>query len=738
MAYTQQTYHVEGMTCAACASSVESMLNANEAVNKAQVNFADESVFIEFDNKETNERELDKAIKSIGYKLGEPIGSDNSEAINERLSKRFRSLRIKLLTAIVFSLPVFILSMFFKAIAPWENWLLMALSIPVITFSGAEFYINAWKKARHGSTNMDTLVALGTGIAFLFSAFNTVYPEWLSSQGLQPHVYFESAVVIITLILLGRYWEEKSKTRASSAIRELIGLKPERVTIIRDGKQYEAPTAEVQPGDRLLIRPGNKIPVDGKVVSGQSHIDESMLTGEPVPVSRKAGDQVFTGTVNQNGSLTVEAMKTGEETVLSQMIRMVRQAQGQKPAVQRLADKIASVFVPAVISLAIITFGIWMIWGPAPQFTYAFITMLSVLIIACPCALGLATPTALMVGIGKGAKNGILIRNADSLEKAHTANILALDKTGTITQGKPGVTDTYKTDGSQSTDSAAIAAIEDKSGHPLADAITAHFNSSGAKTSISGFENIPGQGVEARANESHWLLGNEELMRSHQVDIPEEAREIIKDWAAQARTIVFCARDYQLVQLIAIEDPIRESTKMAISRLKKAGLKPVLLTGDRDETAAAVAKQTGIEDFRSSLMPSEKAHIIRNMQKSGNTVIMAGDGINDAESLAVADIGVAMASGTDIAMESADITLVHSDLEHVHTAIQLAKMTRKKIRQNLFWAFFYNVLAIPVAAGLLFPFTGFLLNPMIAAAAMAMSSVSVVTNSLRLKNTNLK
>ncbi|MFW6019479.1 MAG: heavy metal translocating P-type ATPase [Bacteroidales bacterium] len=737
MAQKQQTYNVEGMTCAACANSIESMLSSFSSVNEVRVNFSDESVYIDFDDNEISEKQLSKTIKQIGYKLGSPVSEDTYASIENRMSKRFKWLRVKLITAIVFSVPVFVLSMFFEPVVPWENWILMVFSLPVIFFSGAEFYVNAWKKARHGSTNMDTLVALGTGIAFLFSLFNTIYPTYLLSHGFEPHVYFETSVVIITLILLGRYWEERSKSRASSAIRELIGLKPEKVIIIKDGQQVEAQASSVEQGDHLLIRPGNKIPVDGRVVSGNSYVDESMLTGEPLPAHRKESDFVYTGTVNQNGSITIEAVKTGEETVLSQMIRTVRQAQSQKPAVQRLADKISSYFVPVVIGVALITFFIWMIWGAEPRFTYAFLTMLSVLIVACPCALGLATPTALMVGIGKGAKNGILIRNADSLEKAHKANILALDKTGTITHGKPVVSDFFTTDQFHEQDYNVIKRIEEKSEHPLADAIVENLKSYEGNTEILQFENIPGNGVKATTQQSNWLIGNESFIRSAETDIPDEIAQKAQSWASQGRTIVFCVRDANIIALIAIEDPIRPTVHNAIKKIRKKGIEVVLLTGDREETAKSIAKQAGIDDYRAGLLPSDKANIIKQYQNEGNTVIMAGDGINDAESLTIADIGIAMASGTDIAMESADITLVHSDLEHAYTALQLALLTRKKIRQNLFWAFFYNVMAIPLAAGILYPFTGFLLSPMIAAGAMAMSSVSVVSNSLSMKRTSL-
>lgn len=736
MAEKKQTYNVEGMTCAACANSVNSILQSQEGVNKAQVNFADESVFIDFDDEAITEKQLGKAVKDIGYKLGKPVSDDNSEK-EERLTKRFRSLRIKMIIALSLSIPVFILSMFFPPIAAWENYLLMILSLPVILYSGAEFYINAWKKARHGTTNMDTLVAMGTGIALLFSIFNTVYPEFLLSRGLEPHVYFESAVVIITLILLGRYWEERSKNRASSAIRDLIGLKPDNVTKIVDGSYVEVQTSDVNPGDVLLVKPGHKIPVDGYIKKGKSYIDESMLSGEPVPLQKQSNDEVYTGTINQKGSLEIVAEKTGAETLLSQMIRMVREAQGQKPKVQKLADQIASVFVPVVIVIALITFGIWMLWGPEPRITYAFITLLSVLIIACPCALGLATPTALMVGAGKGAKNGILIRNADSLEKAHQATILVTDKTGTITQGKPEVADVAWLGELTDDDLAAVKSIEQHSEHPLAAAVNQYLKINAPLKGIQEFNTITGKGVKAKVADNIWLIGNERLMKEHNIKQDEKTIDKANHWAEQASTVIYIAKNDQLTGLMAIKDSIKPSSTTAIEKLKKKGLQIMLLTGDKEQTAKAVADQTGIDQFISSLLPHDKAEIIRELQKNGEVVIMAGDGINDAESLAAADIGFAMATGTDIAMESADITLVHSDLLHLNTAINLARMTRKKIRQNLFWAFFYNILAIPVAAGILFPFTGFLLNPMIAAGAMAMSSVSVVSNSLRLQNAKI-
>ncbi len=737
MAIVKKTYHVEGMTCAACASSVESMLNAQKGVEKAQVNFADGSVLIVYDEEETGHKELSKTLKATGYKLGNPV-SDDVDEVNERLGKRFRSLRIKMAVAVIFSLPVFILSMFFPPVVSWENWLLLALSIPVIFFSGAEFYIIAWKKARHATTNMDTLVALGTGIAFLFSIFNTAFPSFLMERGFQPHVYYESAVVIITLILLGRYWEERSKTRASAAIRELMGLKPNSVIQIIDGRHVKTPASEVKPGDLILVKPGAKIPVDGRLTEGNSHVDESMLSGEPVPLEKGPGDMVYTGTVNQKGTFVIKAEKTGAETVLSQMIRMVREAQSQKPGVQRLVDKVASVFVPVVITIAVITFAIWIIWGPEPEMTYAFITMLSVLIIACPCALGLATPTALMVGLGKGAKNGILIRNADSLEKAHKADIIAVDKTGTVTMGMPRVKDALWADDISDENKATIRAIEQRSEHPLAESVVKYLQGENIEVKPDHFNSLTGMGVSAEAGGNRWLIGNERLMRENSIHISDSFSKTASQWSQQAQTVIYCAKNTRVAGLIGIGDPVKETSVSAIRELKNAGLEVILLTGDREETAAAVARETGIDNYRAELLPHDKAEIIRKMQQEGKTVIMAGDGINDAESLAVADIGIAMASGTDIAMESADITLVHSDLRQVKTALKLAEKTRQKIRQNLFWAFFYNILAIPVAAGLLFPLTGFLLNPMIAAAAMAMSSVSVVTNSLRLKSANLK
>lgn len=736
MAEKKQTYNVEGMTCAACANSVNSILQSQEGVNKAQVNFADESVFIDFDDDVITEKQLGKAVKAIGYNLGKPVNDNNSEK-DERLTKRFRSLRIKMIIAVSLSIPVFILSMFFPPITAWENYLLMILSLPVIFYSGVEFYINAWKKAMHGTTNMDTLVAMGTGIALLFSIFNTIYPEFLLSRGLEPDVYFESAVVIITLILLGRYWEERSKNRASSAIRELIGLKPDNVTKIVDGSHIEVKTSDVNPGDVLLVKPGHKIPVDGYIKKGKSYIDESMLSGEPVPLYKSNDDEVYTGTVNQKGSLEVVAEKTGSETVLSQMIRMVREAQGQKPKVQKLADQIASIFVPVVIVIALITFGIWMLWGPEPRITYAFITLLSVLIIACPCALGLATPTALMVGAGKGAKNGILIRNVDSLEKAHKATTLVIDKTGTITHGKTEVAEATWLGEMTDDDLAAVKSIEQHSEHPLAAAVNQYLKINGTLPGIQEFNTITGKGVEAKVAGNFWLIGNERLMKEHNIKPNEQTIDKANHWAEQASTVIYIAKNDGLKGLMAIKDSIKSSSTTAIEKLKKKGLQIMLLTGDKEQTAKAVADQTGIDQFRSSLLPHDKAEFIRKLQQNGEVVIMAGDGINDAESLAAADIGFAMATGTDIAMESADITLVHSDLLHLNTAINLARMTRKKIRQNLFWAFFYNILAIPVAAGILFPFTGFLLNPMIAAGAMAMSSVSVVSNSLRLQNAKI-
>ena len=601
---------------------------------------------------------------------------------------------------------------------------------------GRGFYVNAWHQLQHGHANMDTLVAVSTGIAFFFSLFNTLYPEYWTSRGLEVHVYYEASSVIIALILLGRTLEHRAKSNTSVAIRKLIGLQPKTVVrILEDGVMQEVPLKAVQEWDILLVRPGDKIPVDGIVVEGASFVDESMITGEPVPVEKMEGAEVFAGTINQKGSFRFRAEKVGSDTVLAQIIRMVQEAQGSKAPVQKMVDKIAAIFVPTVIGIALLTFAIWMLWGGEYAFTHALLTSVTVLVIACPCALGLATPTAIMVGIGKGAENNILIRDAESLEQLCKVDAVVLDKTGTVTEGKPVVVDLYWNPSIDPTLYLPILLyMESQSEHPLAEAVVNYLKGKGVVTSMQGeFQSVTGQGVEARIGEQVYLIGNRRLLNTHQVAFSQVELRKLDDWSKEGYTVVCFADSGQLLALIAIADRIKEGAMEAIRHLQSEGIRIYMLTGDNALTAGAVASKLGITDFRAEVMPSDKADFIEELQAGGAVVAMVGDGINDSQALAQADVSIAMGKGSDIAIDVAKITLITSNLDALPKAWKLSRQTVAAIRQNLFWAFIYNMVGIPLAAGALYASCGFLLNPMIAAAAMAFSSISVVSNSLRIK-----
>ena len=734
----KESYGVSGMTCASCAVSLESYLKNQPGISEVAVNYPNQSVTVHFDAEAISPDELKQAAREIGYEIITGHADEKQKAIEEAGQNRLITLRNKVIFSTVFSLPVFVMAMFLMGAVPYENWIMLILTTPVMFWSGSEFFINAWKKAMHFSTNMDTLVALSTGIAYLFSVFNTIYPTFFIRHGIPPHVYYESAVIIITLILLGRYLEEKAKSKTSSAIKKLMGLQPKQVTALRNGMEEVIPLDDVIKGDLLIVKPGNKIPVDGTVRKGASYVDESMISGEAIPVGKSKGDEVFAGTINQKGSLRILAKKVGSETLLSQIIEMVQNAQASKPPIQKLVDKIAGVFVPLVILIALLAFAIWYFIGPEPNVTYAFLILITVLIIACPCALGLATPTALMVGIGKGAQKGILIKDAQTLEVAYKTNAVVLDKTGTITKGHPEVTDMIWQNNDE-LHSSILLAIESQSEHPIAEAIVRKLKTSDIRqVQVEMFESLTGLGAKAKYNNRWFYVGNEKLLTSQRI-IPDE--EVVNRSAAlrqQAKTVVYFADEHQVKGLIAVADQVKNSSALAIKRLKQSGVEVYMLTGDNKETAAAIARQVHIDRYRANVLPTDKGNFVKELQAEGKIVAMVGDGINDSHALAQADIGIAMGSGTDIAMQSAGITLMHSDLQQISRAIMLSKATIRTVRQNLFWAFIYNIIAIPIAAGALYPALGFLLNPMIAGAAMAMSSVSVVGNSLRLKRIQLK
>ena len=588
---------------------------------------------------------------------------------------------------------------------------------------------------------MDTLVALSSGIAFLFSVFNTFFPEFWLSRGIEPHVYYEAATVIITFISLGKLMEEKAKSNTSSAIKKLMGLQPKTLKIIENGEEKEIPISSVQVGQTILVKPGEKIPVDGLVSKGSSYVDESMITGEPVPVEKTKDEKVFAGTVNQKGSFQFTAEKVGSETLLSQIIKMVQEAQGSKAPVQKLVDKIAGIFVPVVMSISIITFIVWMSIGGENAFSQALLTSVAVLVIACPCALGLATPTAIMVGIGKGAENNILIKDAESLELGYKVNAVILDKTGTITEGKPLVTDILWMDKLENKNEyqQILLAIEAQSEHPLAEAVVNHLkNENIEQAEVDFFESLTGKGVKAQAeNGSIYFVGNHKLMLDENIQIDGSLMRTAEGLEDQAKTVIFFGNDKQVLAILAIADKVKETSKKAIATLQERGIEVYMLTGDNNKTASAVAKQVGITNYQGEVMPSKKADFVEKLQADGKIVAMVGDGINDSHALAQANVSIAMGKGSDIAMDVAKITLITSDLQSIPKALELSKRTVQGIRQNLFWAFIYNIIGIPIAAGVLYPINGFLLDPMIAGAAMAFSSVSVVANSLRLKRIKL-
>lgn len=733
----KKNFPVTGMTCASCAASVESMLKAQPGVVKAGVNFANSTASIEYIPGVADTGDFKKAIQSVGYDLitdESPEAADNLEALQ---LQHARSLRKRTLASIAFSLPLVVIGMFFMDM-PYANYIMWALATPVVLLFGKQFFVNAWKQARHRSANMDTLVAMSTGIAYIFSVFNTLNPQFWHSRGLHAHVYFEAAAVVIAFILLGKMLEEKAKSNTSSAIKKLMGLQPAVVTIIHHGgHQMQVPVAQVKIGDTLLVKPGEKIAVDGSVTTGSSYVDESMISGEPVPVLKEKGAKVFSGTINQKSSFQFVAEQVGGDTILARIIRAVQDAQGSKAPVQKLVDKIAAVFVPVVIGIALLSLVVWVVLGGDHGLTQGLLALVTVLVIACPCALGLATPTAIMVGVGKGAENGILIKDAESLELAYKMDSIILDKTGTITEGKPEVTGISWKEGVDQQDmSRLLYSLEMQSEHPLAEAVSRYFTDK-ATVTLEQFESITGKGVSARYKDITYYAGSAKFLAAQDIKIPATLEQQAERWLDEANTVIWFASDQEALAVIAIADKIKTTAAAAIQKLLSMGITPYMLTGDNPQTAKVVALKVGIREFRAETLPADKADFIRQLQEQGHIVGMVGDGINDSHALAQADISIAMGKGTDIAMDVARMTLISSDLMSIPKAVSLSRKTVRIIRQNLFWAFIYNLIGIPIAAGVLFPVNGFLLNPMIAGAAMALSSVSVVTNSLRLKYARL-
>jgi Cu2+-exporting ATPase len=729
----RRTFPVLQMGCASCAARVESVVGNQSGVVSAAVNFASANLIVEYIPEAVSPEKMREAVRNAGYDLfieadGEDgTGTDSPDEIHAR---EFNNLKIKTVWSIFLSLPVAITGMFFMH-APFANTIMWALSTPVVFYFGRSFFISAWKQTRHRSANMDTLVALSTGIAYLFSVFNTLFPDFWLERGVLPHVYFESACVIITFILLGRLLEEKAKGKTSSALKKLMGLQPQTVTAVRAGNRYvEIPIKEVAVGDIILVKPGEKIAVDGSVTEGSSYVDESLLSGEPVPVLKQADSKVFAGTINQKGSLQFKAGKVGADTMLARIIRMVRDSEGSKPPVQKQVDKIAGIFVPAVIGISLLSFVVWLLLGGTAGFTQGLLAMVTVLIIACPCALGLATPTAIMVGIGKGAEKGILIKDAESLETARKITGIVLDKTGTITEGKPAVTAVFWSGGERKEQ--AFFSLEKKSEHPLAEAIVNHLGEFPVEP-VEDFESLPGKGVKGKIEGRTYFAGNKKLLLENGIVIDETLFSESESLSRESATQVWFADDRKALALAAVTDRIKDSSQEAVRRLQSLGITVYMLTGDNEATARDVALKTGINRYEAGLLPEQKAGFVKSLQEKGEIIAVAGDGINDSAAMAQADLSIAMGNGSDIAMDVAQMTILSSDLTGIPEAIRLSGQTAATIRQNLFWAFIYNLTGIPLAAGILYPFTGFLLNPMIAGAAMALSSVTVVGNSLRLR-----
>ncbi len=730
---------VAGMECASCVARVEKALRARDGVLKASVNLATGKARVEYLPSRLTAADLKAAVESAGYKVLDTGEAAEAEDV-ERLvrEKEYKVLTRKLVAGAVLAVPIFFGNM--HHVFPWippflaNAFVLWILTTPVEFLIGWQFHRGAWKSLRHRTADMNTLISVGTLAAYLYSAAATLFPSFFRAAGVAPDVYFDTAAVIIVLILFGRWLEARAKARTSEAVRKLAGLQPKTARVIREGVERDIPIAEVVAGDLVVVRPGERIPVDGVVREGRSAVDESMISGESIPAEKKLGDEVIGATINKTGSFKFEATKIGKDTVLAQIIRLVQEAQGSKAPIQRLADVIASYFVPVVISIAVVTFVVWYAFGPAPSLTRALLNFVAVMIIACPCALGLATPTAVMVGTGRGAEHGILIKGGESLETAHRLTTIVFDKTGTLTKGEPAVTDLFVVGEYSETDLLRWAASAEKSSeHPLGAAVVSRARERGIELGAPElFQALEGRGIEARIGGRNILIGNAGLMGERGVDFRDCASKPA-ELEAEGKTVMLVAVDGRPAGCIAVADTLKESAPLAVAKLKAMGLEVVLLTGDNRLTARAVARQAGIEAVLAEVLPQDKVAEVKRLQAAGKKVAMVGDGINDAPALAQADIGIAIGTGTDVALEASDITLIRGDLGGVASAIELSRRTIRTIKQNLFWAFIYNTAGIPVAAGLLYPFFGIVLNPMIASAAMAASSVSVVSNSLRLR-----
>jgi len=723
---------VLNMTCAACASSTQNVLSFVPGVLTASVNYGNGKGQIEYLPEIVSPSDMKSALQEIGYDLLIEEGEASFEHVAQIEEENYKKLRSHTMWAIVLAIPLVVIGMFFMH-APYANEAMWLLATPTLFIFGRRFFVGAWKQAKHRTANMDTLVALSTGIAYLFSLFNMLYPQFWESRGLEAHVYFEAAGVIIAFILLGKMLEARAKGNTSDAIKKLMGLQPSTVVVFREGKPEEIPIAGVMINDTILVKPGEKIAVDGEVTEGSSFVDESMISGEPIHVEKKPGKKVYAGTINQKGSFRFKAQKVGKDTLLAQIIRTVDEAQGSKAPVQGLVDKIAGIFVPVVIGIALLSFAIWIIFGGETGFVYGLMAMVTVLVIACPCALGLATPTAIMVGIGKGAEEGILIKDAQSLEMAKDIDVVVLDKTGTITEGKPQVSKITWSLNALPLHRDILYSIEYRSEHPLADAITAELKESATLLDDVAVQQVSGNGIVGTYEDKSYYIGNEHFLDAKSIVIPADLKQQLYKELDAAHTVSVFADEKIALGVVGITDKMKPTSPEAIGKLRSMGIDVALYTGDNEKVAAALAGELEITRFKGGVLPEEKVELVKALQQQGKKVAMVGDGINDSGALAQADVSIAMGAGSDIAMDVAKMTIISSDLNKIPKAIHLSQATVKTIRQNLFWAFIYNMIGIPIAAGVLYPFIGFLLNPMIAGAAMALSSVSVVTNSLRLR-----
>ncbi len=754
-----QTFPVTGLGCAGCAARVNRILGSQPGVTSANVNFASSTAQIEYDTEKCSLEDLRAAVQEGGYDILTDDEDDSEKEAEDEHARQYSALKTQTVGAVALAVPITVLGMTLMD-STWAGYVTWILATVSVFFFGRRFYVNAWKQLKHGSANMDTLVATSTGIAYLFSLFNLLFPDFWLSRGIEPHLYFEAASVIIAFILLGRLLEDRAKRKTTDAIRKLAGLQPSTVTVIRGQETAEMtiPVEQARAGDIIMVRPGERIAVDGTVMEGESNVDESMLNGEPLPSRKSAGDKVYAGTVNLSGAFRFRAEKTGKDTVLAQIVKMVQDAQGSKAPVQNIVDKVAGIFVPAIIGISVLVFVCWWVFAPSEGFVHGILSMVTVLIIACPCALGLATPTAIIVGLGKGAEYGILIKDAASLEIAKKIDTVILDKTGTITESHPAVTDQCWETGAD-TGRKILYRLERLSGHPLSEAIVSALekqvqeteeksgqNGTGLAYEIKNFESIPGKGIRGNAvisgpdgkTESRtYYAGNTGLLEENGIRISKSLSDLAEKWLRESKTVVWFADRVAAIAAIAITDKVKETSAEAVARLHEMGIETWMLTGDNEKSAATVAGQAGITHYMAWMLPQDKAEYVKKLQAAGHTVGMAGDGINDSAALAQADLSIAMGTGSDIAIDTAMLTILSSDLLKIPQAVRLSRLTVRTIRQNLFWAFIYNLIAIPVAAGILYPFNGFLLNPMIGGAAMALSSVSVVTNSLRLRRKSL-